>query len=54
MRRGFAVVRAGDATDMTNPGIMYENGRAGLPRYDAQAVIWYRKAANWEAWLKTR
>jgi TPR repeat protein len=25
---------------------MYENGRGGLPKDDAQAVSWYRKAAD--------
>jgi hypothetical protein len=32
-------------------GVMYENGRGGLPKDDAQAVGWYRKAADArEAW----
>ena len=34
--------------DPTKPGrgVMYENGRGGLPKDDAQAVSWYRKAAD--------
>jgi len=31
---------------MTNLGVMYETGRGGLPKDDAQAVSWYRKAAD--------
>jgi uncharacterized protein len=35
----------GNATAMSNLGVMYENGW-GVPRNDAQAVIWYRKAVD--------
>jgi hypothetical protein len=31
---------------MANLGVMYENGRAGLARDDAQAVAWYRRSAE--------
>jgi TPR repeat protein len=27
-------------------GVMYEKGQGGLPKDDAQAVSWYRKAAD--------
>jgi hypothetical protein len=37
---------AGDATAMSNLGVMYANGMGGLPKDDAQAVIWYRNAAD--------
>jgi hypothetical protein len=36
---------AGDAAGMAHLGMMYENGRGGLPKDDSQAVNWYRKAA---------
>jgi TPR repeat protein len=36
---------AGDANAMTHLGLMYETGE-GVPRDDAQAVSWYRKAAD--------
>ncbi len=36
--QGFAVAQA-------NLGNMYNDGRGGLPKDDAQAVAWYRKAA---------
>jgi hypothetical protein len=31
---------------MANLGVMYENGRGGLPKDDAKAVSWYRKAVD--------
>jgi len=37
---------AGDATGMSYMGMMYENGRGGVPKDDAQALDWYRKAAH--------
>jgi TPR repeat protein len=36
----------GDADGMTKLGIMYEYGMGGLQEDDAQAVSWYRKAAE--------
>jgi TPR repeat protein len=35
----------GNATAQFDLGMMYENGR-GVPRDDAQAVVWFRKAAE--------
>jgi TPR repeat protein len=37
---------AGSASGMNNVGFHYENGIGGLPKSAAQAIIWYRKAAN--------
>lgn len=31
---------------MSNLGIAYENGEGELPKDDAQAVSWYRRAAE--------
>ena len=36
----------GDAHAQHNLGVMYEDGRGGLPKDDAKAVKWYRKAAD--------
>lgn len=36
----------GDAGAQTLLGMLYENGRSGLPKDEAQAVSWYRKAAD--------
>ena len=36
---------------MTNLGVMYRAGRGGLTKDDAEAVRWYRKAADLgDAW----
>ena len=37
---------AGDAFGMSWLGVMYEQGRGGLPKDHAQAANWFRKAAN--------
>jgi TPR repeat protein len=37
---------AGDSEGMYSLGIMYEQGRGGLPKDASQAVSWYRKAAD--------
>ena len=42
---GQARGREGDASAQFNLGFMYANGR-GLPQDDAEAVKWYRKAAE--------
>ena len=31
---------------MYHVGVLYESGRGGLPKDEAQAVSWYRKAAE--------
>jgi hypothetical protein len=36
----------GDAKAQYNLGIMYEDGKGGLPQSDALAVEWWRKAAD--------
>jgi TPR repeat protein len=35
---------AGNVMGMAYLGAMYESGRGGLPKDDARAEIWYRKA----------
>ena len=40
-----ALAEQGDATAQFNLGIMYDNGR-GVPQDDAEAVRWYRLAAD--------
>lgn len=39
------VAEAGDANSMFNLGVMYANGE-GVAKDDAEAVRWYRKAAD--------
>jgi len=43
---GYEAADAGDTLGMNNLGWMYENGRGGVPKDDAQAVSWYRKSAD--------
>jgi TPR repeat protein len=52
VRAGMAVnwyhraAAAGDARAMMSLGVLYEQGRGGLPKDEAEAVNWYRKAAQ--------
>ena len=40
-----ALAEAGDAESQVNLGVMYDTGR-GVPQDDAEAVRWYRLAAD--------